>query len=132
MNAVHYLCKNKNNIKNHSPNKNKTDSMLSLIDEMFLEALNKRRRSKGLSNISACTFESVVDRLEKEWHSVVKNLPSNIVINGQLVSTDSEKIPCVICDESDVENSNVMVFCDGCNIAVHEGTKLKKKKKRYK
>jgi hypothetical protein len=99
---------------------------------MFLEALNKRRRSKGLSNISAYTFESVVDRLEKEWHNVVKDLPSNIVINGQLVSTDSEKIPCVICDESDVENSNVMVFCDGCNIAVHEGTKHQKKKKRYK
>lgn len=31
-----------------------------------------------------------------------------------------EDLPCVICGESETANTNVIVICDGCNLAVHQ------------
>jgi hypothetical protein len=31
-----------------------------------------------------------------------------------------EDVPCCICNDGDYEENNQIVFCDGCDIAVHQ------------
>ncbi|KAI8327914.1 hypothetical protein BC941DRAFT_519531 [Chlamydoabsidia padenii] len=85
-------------------------------DEAWLQMLNAERKKEGLGEVSCSFFENVIDKLEKEWFDLIKHLPKR---------TDTEPIlpedsACSICDDGECENSNAIVFCDGCNLAVHQ------------
>lgn len=73
-----------------------------------------------------------MDRLEKEWFDLVCfiSISNNIELTVCLQTKNipkpdfampSEDSTCAICDDSEGENSNAIVFCDGCNLAVHQG-----------
>ncbi|KAJ2917073.1 hypothetical protein MD484_g3339, partial [Candolleomyces efflorescens] len=83
-------------------------------DAEWLEAVNQERRKEQLDHITAETFEIIMDRLEKEWFDLTKNLPKSDL------AMPSEDSTCAVCDDSEGENSNAIVFCDGCNLAVHQ------------
>ncbi|KAI8096646.1 PHD-zinc-finger like domain-containing protein [Halteromyces radiatus] len=85
-------------------------------DETWLQMLNAERRKDDLGEVSCSFFENVIDKLEKEWFDLVKNLPKQVNDEPSLPEDSS----CAICDDGECENSNAIVFCDGCNLAVHQ------------
>lgn len=104
-------------------------------DDMWLEGLNARRKSSDQEVISREIFEISMTKIEKEWHALEKRIPkpnpkppqthrprsgSAAAVNGEPHATDEPDSRCAICDDGDCENTNAIVFCDGCNLAVHQ------------
>ena len=90
-------------------------------DHEWLEELNGERVRRQLDMISCETFEIIFDRLEKEWFALMKRIPSRF---SDSKDDDPDIFPeesfCSICNDNECENSNAIVFCDGCNLAVHQ------------
>ncbi|CAO3625491.1 unnamed protein product [Cunninghamella blakesleeana] len=85
-------------------------------DEVWLQMLNAVRKKENLGEVSCALFENIMDKLEKEWFDLVKHLPKQI--NEEPILPEDST--CAICDDGECENSNAIVFCDGCNLAVHQ------------
>ncbi|CAG8781227.1 29574_t:CDS:10, partial [Gigaspora margarita] len=84
-------------------------------DNLWLKAFNQERKKEDLGELTADVFEAMIDRLEKEWFDLVIN---NYELNGE--KENPEDSTCAICDDGECENCNAIVFCDGCNLAVHQ------------
>uniref|UniRef100_A0A8C5U826 Bromodomain and PHD finger containing 3 n=1 Tax=Malurus cyaneus samueli TaxID=2593467 RepID=A0A8C5U826_9PASS len=82
-------------------------------DLVWLEMVNEKRRADGYGTVSADTFELLVDRLEKESYLESRN-------NGAQQSLIDEDAFCCVCMDDECHNSNVILFCDICNLAVHQ------------
>ncbi|XP_051949783.1 peregrin-like isoform X1 [Xyrauchen texanus] len=82
-------------------------------DYIWLDIMNDRRRSDGVAPIPQEVFEYLMDRLEKEsyFESHNKSDPSSLI---------DEDAVCCICNDGECQNSNVILFCDMCNLAVHQ------------
>ncbi|OXG22935.1 NuA3 HAT complex component NTO1 [Cryptococcus neoformans Ze90-1] len=83
-------------------------------DQAWLDTYNAERKKDQCGPISYEVFEIIMDKLEKEWFNLSKRIPQP---QQQLAPEDSK---CSICDDGEGENSNAIVFCDGCNLAVHQ------------
>ncbi|KAG7456507.1 bromodomain and PHD finger-containing protein 3-like isoform X1 [Solea senegalensis] len=82
-------------------------------DAAWLEMLNAGRTSEGYSTVSPDTFELLVDRLEEEAYQEARSrAPSH--------STVDDDAFCCVCLDDECLNSNVILFCDSCNLAVHQ------------
>lgn len=90
-------------------------------DQAWLAQVNAERKQNQLDVVTCEAFEIIVDRLEKEWFALVKRIPSRFSIGAR---DDDDEFPddslCAICDDNECENLNAIVFCDGCNLAVHQ------------
>lgn len=82
-------------------------------DYAWLELINEKRRSDGNSQVSQNVFEFLMDRFEKE--SFFENQSQ-----GKSQSLIDEDAVCCICMDGECQNSNAILFCDMCNIAVHQ------------
>uniref|UniRef100_G1MQA7 Bromodomain and PHD finger containing 3 n=2 Tax=Meleagris gallopavo TaxID=9103 RepID=G1MQA7_MELGA len=82
-------------------------------DLAWLEMVNEKRRDDGYGMVSAETFELLVDRLEKESYLESRN-------NSTQQSVIDEDAFCCVCMDDECHNSNVILFCDICNLAVHQ------------
>ncbi|XP_023675092.1 peregrin [Paramormyrops kingsleyae] len=82
-------------------------------DYIWLDIMNNKRRSDGVAPVPQEVFEYLMDRLEKEsyFESHNKADPSSLI---------DEDAVCCICNDGECQNSNVILFCDMCNLAVHQ------------
>jgi len=105
-------------------------------DTHWLETLNAARKAEGDEPIKNWIFEVTMTKIEKEWYALEKRIPkpnpkppqthrprssSAAAVNGELTASGEEQdSKCAICDDGDCENTNAIVFCDGCDLAVHQ------------
>ncbi|KAI2642530.1 hypothetical protein GGS21DRAFT_498340 [Xylaria nigripes] len=104
-------------------------------DDMWLEAYNGHRKSQGWNPVTREVFEITITKIEKEWHALEKRIPkanpkppqthrprssSAAAVNGEPHQNEEQDSKCAICDDGDCENTNAIVFCDGCDLAVHQ------------
>uniref|UniRef100_A0A3B3TW67 Bromodomain and PHD finger containing 3 n=1 Tax=Poecilia latipinna TaxID=48699 RepID=A0A3B3TW67_9TELE len=82
-------------------------------DSAWLEMVNASRLSEGLSAISPDNFELLVDRLEEEAYREAR-------IRAPPQSAIDDDAFCCVCLDDECLNSNVILFCDSCNLAVHQ------------
>lgn len=104
-------------------------------DDMWLEQYNAQRKGSELEAITREIFEITMTKIEKEWHTLERRIPkpnpkppqthrprsgSAAAVNGETQGAEEPDSKCAICDDGDCENTNAIVFCDGCNLAVHQ------------
>lgn len=104
-------------------------------DVAWLEDLNEQRRAEGVDAIKPAMFEITMTQIEKEYHALEKRIPkpqprhaqthrprssSQAAVNGDPPPGDEPDSKCSICDDGDCENANAIIFCDGCDLAVHQ------------
>ncbi|XP_034478807.1 peregrin [Drosophila innubila] len=83
-------------------------------DSAWLEHMNEQRTKQNLNPISIDTMELLMDRLEKESHfqAAANGTPTGVEVDDDAV--------CCICLDGECQNTNVILFCDMCNLAVHQ------------
>lgn len=105
-------------------------------DVAWLEDINEQRKSEGVDAVKPAIFEICMTQLEKEYHALEKRIPkpqprhaqthrprssSQAAVNGDPnPAGDEPDSKCAICDDGDCENANAIIFCDGCDLAVHQ------------
>lgn len=106
-------------------------------DEEFLQSLNgdvkttpkRKTANQKLKTVSSPVhidqFEKIMDALEKaayQQHLVVeKEIDSNTFLDSSLLQTSNEcDVPCRICNDGSSDSNDLIVFCDGCNVSVHQ------------
>ncbi|KAF2198293.1 hypothetical protein GQ43DRAFT_483421 [Delitschia confertaspora ATCC 74209] len=105
-------------------------------DDRWLETINAQRKEEGVEAIKPAIFEVTITQIEKEWHALEKRIPKSIpkppqthrprsssaaAVNGEPAGQGEEQdSKCAICDDGDCDNTNAIVFCDGCDLAVHQ------------
>ncbi|XP_050677555.1 bromodomain-containing protein homolog [Leptidea sinapis] len=83
-------------------------------DTAWLAIINKTRAKQGLPPVSVDTLELLMDRLEKESYFQASQS------GQQTAATVDEDAVCCICMDGECQNTNVILFCDMCNLAVHQ------------
>ncbi|KAF2209661.1 hypothetical protein CERZMDRAFT_46510 [Cercospora zeae-maydis SCOH1-5] len=105
-------------------------------DVAWLDEVNEHRKAEELPAIKPAIFEITMTQIEKEYHALEKRIPkpqprhaqthrprssSQAAVNGDPnPSGDEPDSKCSICDDGDCENANAIIFCDGCDLAVHQ------------
>uniref|UniRef100_A0A3Q2SZ11 Bromodomain containing 1 n=1 Tax=Fundulus heteroclitus TaxID=8078 RepID=A0A3Q2SZ11_FUNHE len=83
-------------------------------DYAWLDLVNEKRKSEGMSQVSHNVFEFLVDRFEKELH-----LESLDQASERQPAADEDAV-CSICTAGESHQSNTVLFCDMCGVSVHQ------------
>lgn len=90
---------------------------LDNVDIAWLKIINGERANMGFHPIREEQLEKVIEELEiRSWDKVQTIVKSE---EGLGIEFD-ENVICDVCRSPDSEEGNEMVFCDSCNICVHQ------------
>jgi len=82
-------------------------------DHVWLEKVNDtRQKSHGMKPITHDQFEGVIDRLEKDSIFETNSKKNSL--------DDTDNAVCCVCNDGECNNTNQIIFCDLCNLAVHQ------------
>lgn len=102
-------------------------------DALFLEWRNAQDDNRAV--ILPEVFEIVMTVLEEEWHKLEAQMGGAGTEHELKMDMTTEKYGsddgvggagslseqrCAVCSDLECDNANAIVFCDGCNIAVHQ------------
>ncbi|XP_055499157.1 protein Jade-1-like isoform X2 [Leucoraja erinacea] len=87
------------------------------MDVAWLELLNEEFRGMGMAELDEFTMERVMEDLERRCDD---NMNHAIETEEGLGIEYDEDVVCDVCQSPDGEDGNEMVFCDKCNICVHQ------------
>ncbi|XP_026200764.1 protein Jade-3 [Anabas testudineus] len=87
------------------------------MDLYWLHALNRELERMGEGPIDELTMERAMEALEKQCHDNMNHAIETV--EGLGIEYDEDVI-CDVCRSPDSEEGNDMVFCDKCNICVHQ------------
>jgi bromodomain and PHD finger-containing protein 1 len=89
-------------------------------DYHWLALVNEERKAQGYTAVPQDVFEILLDRLEKECvfesHTFGEGTDN---CNKNIYNID-ENADCCICNDGECHNTNAILFCDMCNLAVHQ------------
>ena len=94
-------------------------------DIEWLRVVNSERVKEDLKEIKQQDFILIMNRLEKESYfqidtpSTTTTTANKSLLNDS-TSNDEDDAICCICLDGECFNSNVILFCDMCNLAVHQ------------
>ncbi|KGG50224.1 hypothetical protein DI09_7p30 [Mitosporidium daphniae] len=86
------------------------------LDAEWLRLYNEQHADAKAYTFTENDFEAAIDAFEKEWHSLINPLILKEEFNTE-VSDDS---CCDVCGSPDASNANAIIFCDRCDMAVHQ------------
>ncbi|MBN3302573.1 JADE2 ligase, partial [Amia calva] len=87
------------------------------LDVYWLELVNTEFRELGLPELDELTMERVIEELESQCY---ENMQIAIETEEGLGIEYDEDVVCDVCRSPEGEDGNEMVFCDKCNICVHQ------------
>ncbi|XP_029988601.1 protein Jade-3 isoform X1 [Sphaeramia orbicularis] len=87
------------------------------MDLYWLHALNRELDRMGEESIDELTMERAMEALERQCHDNMNHAIETV--EGLGIEYDEDVI-CDVCRSPDSEEGNDMVFCDKCNICVHQ------------
>jgi hypothetical protein len=102
-------------------------------DDKWLQEYNAERKSANFEPITCEIFEITITKIEKDWHNLEKRIPklspkspqtyrpsSAASVSEEPQAGEEEDSKCAICDNGDSKETNLIVFCDSCDLAVHQ------------
>uniref|UniRef100_L7M5T7 PHD finger protein rhinoceros n=1 Tax=Rhipicephalus pulchellus TaxID=72859 RepID=L7M5T7_RHIPC len=90
---------------------------LDCLDQQWLRVFNEERKSLGLEPLPELTMEMILEDFETQCYD---KLQREIRTEQGLGIEYDEDVVCDVCRSPDSEEGNEMVFCDQCDLCVHQ------------
>ncbi|KAK0423238.1 hypothetical protein QR680_008044 [Steinernema hermaphroditum] len=90
------------------------------IDAQWVQIVNRRRAKKRAQLINITNVHAVINELELQVYRSTLQGRRQLFHMAQAAEEDDENAVCDVCRGPDTDSDDEIVFCDGCNLSVHQ------------